>query len=69
MVMVAIVEWEPGESGITQIGDNKWSGGQMLAWYAAHARGNVDSLCMNLLKENGAQESIFLAPFVKKSNK
>ncbi len=68
MVMVARVEWEPGEAGITQIGDNKWSGDQLLAWYAAHARGNIDVLCMNLSKEKGAENSIVLAPFVKKGN-
>lgn len=66
MVMVARVEWEPGEAGISMIGDNLWSGGQMLAYYAALARGNVDSLCITLSKQKGAEGSIFLRPFIKK---
>lgn len=64
MALVARVEWEPGESGITQIGDNGWSGGQKLAHLAAHSRGNIDSLCMRLLKEPGADGSIFLSRFM-----
>lgn len=64
MVMVARVEWEPGECGVTQIGNNGWSGGQKLAWMAAHSRGNIDALCMRLLREPGADQSVFLARFL-----
>ncbi len=68
MAMVARVEWEPGEAGITQIGDNRWSGGQKLAWMAAHSHGNIDRLCMSLLKEKGADQSVFLARFLTEDN-
>lgn len=65
MVIVARVEWEPGECGITQIGNQEWSGQQMLAHLACHARGNIDLLCMTLTKKPGADNSVFLRQFVK----
>lgn len=65
MAMVSRVEWKPGEAGITQIGDNNWSASQKLAHRACLARGNVDSLCMSLLKEPGADSSMFLRNFLK----
>lgn len=67
MAMIARVEWEPGECGITQMGDNDRSGGQRLAYMAAFSRGNIDFLCMSLLKVKGADQSVFLAPFLKKA--
>ena len=68
MAMVARVEWEPGEAGITQMGDNEWSGSQMLAHLACHSHGNIDRLCLTLVKKPGADGSIFLAPFVTRKD-
>ena len=45
MSLIARVEWEPDEAGITQIGIGDDAGiGQKLAQLAVHCRGNFDSL-------------------------
>lgn len=48
MVMIARVEWEPGEAGITQIGDQTISIGQRMAWHAAHSHGNIDKMLLSM---------------------
>ncbi len=58
--LVARCEWEPGEAGLTRVGDPKSSVGQAMAWWAAHARGNFDSLGLAMLKEYDCSASIFL---------
>lgn len=58
--MIARVEWEPGESGITRIGDPKISVGQAMTWYAAHAHGNVDSMLLALIRNFNCSQSMFL---------
>lgn len=59
MSLVARVEWEPGESGITQIGDLS-SIGQLLTHAAAHSHGNIDALCLHLIKTCNVEQSMFL---------
>ena len=59
MSLIARVEWEPGESGITQIG-TMTSAGQSLTQIAAHSHGNVDSMCLHLIKTRDVSASIFL---------
>lgn len=59
MSLIARVEWEPGESGITQIGDLS-SIGQLLTHAAAHSHGNVDTLCLHLIKNCDVSHSMFL---------
>ncbi len=62
MNMIARVEWQPGESGITRIGDLS-SIGQRLTTYAALAHGNIDAVCLALLRECDVSRSIFLASY------
>lgn len=50
MTMIARIEWQKGEAGITQIGRDKMGMEQLLTTYAAHARGNFDLLTMTLKK-------------------
>lgn len=64
--LIARVEWEPGESGITQIGDFN-SIGQYLTLIAAHSHGNIDSLCLNLIKNRDVSQSIFLHSYNKEA--
>lgn len=59
MSLIARVEWEPGESGITQIGDLS-SIGQLLTHAAAHSHGNIDALCTHLIKNCNVEQSMFL---------
>ena len=59
MSIIARVEWEPGESGITQV-EPKFSAGQKLVFYAAHSQGNVDKMCLSLQKNEDCRQSIFL---------
>ena len=47
--LIARVEWQPGESGITQIGPMT-SAGQWMTQYAAHSHGNIDAMVMNILR-------------------
>lgn len=60
MSLVARVEWEPNESGITLIGECKGIG-QILTRYAALSRGNIDSVCLALLKNHDVSQSVFLS--------
>lgn len=60
MSLIARVEWEPGESGITQIGDFS-SIGQKMTFLAAHSHGNVDKFCLSLIRDCDVSASIFLA--------
>ena len=61
MSLIARVEWEPGETGITQIGVGPESGiGQRLAHLAMHCDGNIDQLCMEAAKRFDVSQSIFL---------
>ena len=69
MALVARVEWQPGEAAVTMMGDNEWSGHQRLAFYACLARGNIDRLCLKLIKLPGAEQSLFLAPFMNKEDR
>lgn len=48
MSLIARVEWEPGESGITQIGPMGISIGQRMAWFAAHSHGNIDKMILSM---------------------
>jgi hypothetical protein len=61
--MVCRVEWEPGESGITQIGPMT-SAGQWMTQYAAHSHGNFDAMAMNILRAGfDVSQSIVLSRF------
>jgi hypothetical protein len=59
MSLIARVEWEPGESGITQIGPMN-SAGQWLTQMAAHSHGNIDKLCFTAIKTKDVSQSIIL---------
>lgn len=61
MSLVARVEWARDESGITQVVPEYAGVGQKLTQLAAHAHGNVDGLCISLLKRMDCSNSIFLA--------
>ena len=64
--MIARVEWEKDESGITQTGIGDDSGvGQRMTQLAAHSRGNIDTLCMAVLKRFNCEQSMFLHAFNK----
>jgi hypothetical protein len=65
MSFVARVEWEPGEAGLTRVGDPKSSVAQAMTFYAAHARGNIDAMLMPIVRDYNVSESIFLARFNK----
>ena len=66
MAMIARVEWEPDNGGTTQIGDNFWSASQRQTYLAAHSFGNIDKLCLQLLKFPGVENSMFLSRWAKK---
>lgn len=60
MSLLARVEWEPGESGITQIGPMN-AIGQKMTQYAAHSHGNIDKMLLSLIKSGvDFSQSIFL---------
>lgn len=59
MSLIARVEWEPNKSGITQM-NPKISAGQKLTWYAVHSHGNIDKLCLSLIKQEDVSQSIVL---------
>lgn len=62
MDLVARVEWEPGEAGITQINIGpKSSMGQKMTQLAAHSHGNVDAFCIEMLKRYDVSASLFLS--------
>lgn len=65
MSLIARVEWEPGESGITQIGPMT-SSGQWLTLYAAHSHGNIDKLCLTAIHEKDVSASLFLHSYATK---
>jgi hypothetical protein len=62
--LVCRVEWEPGESGITQIGPMT-SAGQWMTQHAAHAHGNIDAMLINLIKRHDVSQSMFLHTYNK----
>jgi hypothetical protein len=64
MSLIARIEWEPGESGITQIGDMN-SAGQWLTQMAAHSHGNIDKLCLIAVKTKDVSASMFLHSYVR----
>lgn len=65
MSLIARVEWEPGESGITQFNPTS-SIGQTLTFYAAHSHGNVDKFCLSLIKHADVSQSAFLSPHAER---
>ncbi|MUO85555.1 hypothetical protein [Agrobacterium vitis] len=48
MSLIARVEWDPGESGITQIGPMDQSIGQRMTQFAAHSHGNIDKMLLSM---------------------
>lgn len=70
MSLIARVEWEPDEVGITQIGIDKNSGvGQQLTQIAAHSKGNIDALCVNALRRFDCSQSVVLHDYQKQSER
>lgn len=66
MSLVARVEWESGESGITQIGDQDISMGQRMAWFAVHSHGNIDKMLMSMQRSGiDFSQSIYLRSFAR----
>lgn len=63
--LICRCEWEPGESGLTRVGDPKISVGQAMAWWAAHVHGNFDALGMQMIREYDVSRSIFLHSYNK----
>ena len=62
--LVARVEWEKDEAGITKIGVSEESGvAQQLTLWAALSRGNIDAVCMEALKRFDCSQSIVLSRF------
>ena len=59
MSIIARVEWEPGEVGITKIGIGPDSGiGQKLAEIAVHAHGNLDSIVIEAVRRYDCSQTI-----------
>jgi hypothetical protein len=59
MSIVARVEWEPGETGITQLGIGPESGiGQKMTQLAAHSHGNFDLFCIEAIKRFDVSQTI-----------
>lgn len=68
MSLIARVEWEPGESGITQIGSMD-SIGQRVTRLAAHCHGNIDAMLLGLLRSGvDCSASIFLHRYTKEGS-
>jgi hypothetical protein len=64
MTLVARVEWEPGEAGITQIGPQDISIGQRMAWFAVHSNGNIDKMLLSMQRAGiDFSQSIYLHKF------
>jgi len=59
MTLIARVEWEPGESGITQIGPFN-SIGQFMTHAAAHSHGNIDKMLLSMIEKRNVEQSMFL---------
>lgn len=61
MSIVARVEWAPDEAGITHAGVGPQSGvGQRLTQIAAHARGNIDLICIEAMRRFDCSRSMVL---------
>ena len=59
MSLIARVEWEPGESGITQMGIGPESGiGQKMAQLACHCHGNLDQFNIEAIKRFDVSQTI-----------
>jgi hypothetical protein len=68
MSLIARVEWEPGESGITQIGPMN-AIGQKMTQYAAHSHGNIDKMILSLQRAGvDFSQSIYLHTFTGGGN-
>jgi hypothetical protein len=66
--LIARVEWERDEAGITSIGVTEASGiSQKLTAIAAHTQGNIDALCMSALKNFDCSNSIVLGHYQRES--
>jgi hypothetical protein len=60
MNMVARVEWQPGEIGITQIGINEGAGfGQKMAQLACHSKGNLDLFLIECGKRFDLSQTLY----------
>lgn len=69
MSLLARVEWQPGESGITQIGPMD-SIGQKMTQYAAHSHGNIDKMLLSLVRSGvDCSQSLFLHRYASPSQK
>jgi len=65
MSLLARVEWEPGETGITQVGSVN-SIGQKMAYYAIHSHGNIDKMILSMQRAGiDFSQSIYLHTFNK----
>jgi len=65
MSILARVEWEPGETGITQAGSMA-SVGQNMAYYAIHSHGNIDKMILSMQRAGiDFSQSIYLHTFNK----
>jgi len=60
MSIIARVEWQPGESGITQVVPEGAGIGQKMTQLAAHSHGNVDKFCIEMVKRFDVSQSLFL---------
>jgi len=59
MNLIARVEWEPGESGITKIGIGSDAGiGQKLTELAAHSHGNLDTIVIEAIRRYDCSQTI-----------
>jgi hypothetical protein len=68
MSLIARVEWEPGESGITQVGPMD-SIGQRITRFAAHCHGNIDAMLLGILRSGvDCSASMFLHRYTKEGS-
>lgn len=64
MALIARVEWEPGEAGITQVVPAEVSIGQRMTWFAAHSHGNIDKMILSMQRAGiDFSQSIYLHSF------
>lgn len=61
MSIVARVEWQPGESGITQVVPEDAGIAQKMTQLVAHSHGNVDDFCIEMVKRFDVSASLFLS--------
>lgn len=62
--IVARVEWEKDEAGITKIGVTDQSGvAQQLTMWAALSRGNIDQICIEAMRRFDCSQSVVLSRF------